>query len=291
MKSMTGYGKGEAENSQKRISIELKSVNNRYLEITSRIPKSFSYIDEVVRKYVQKNLKRGGVEIMFSYVTLAEGGKNLEIDYTLAEKYVAIAKEVEAKFAVSNDIGVSRLLQLPEVMTLVQAEDDKESILELVKEATVKAVEGLEKMRLVEGETVKEDFTKMLTKMEGILVEIIKRAPSVVEEYTAKLRKRITELCQDVAVDEARLANEVAHFADKCDINEEISRLQSHFKQFYATMESDDVHGRRLDFLSQEIHREINTMGSKANDLTLTNMVIELKNELEKIREQVRNVE
>ena len=291
MKSMTGYGKGEAQNDSKKVAIELKSVNNRYLEINSRLSKYFSFADEIVKKCVQEKIKRGTVEVLFSYEVMSGSGKVIAVDKGLAAEYIKAAKILSETTGIDSDFGINQLMKMPDVLSVTAPPENREELEELFKLATEKAIVNLENMREVEGESIKIDLKKLAGNIVSSLSEVKFRVPSIVIEYKEKLKKRIKELCEDVSVDETRFASEVAFFADRSDINEEISRLTSHVEQFFSALEDNESVGRRLDFISQEMNREINTMGSKANDLSLTKYVIEMKNELEKIKEQIRNVE
>lgn len=291
MKSMTGYGKGEAFDEHRKVAIELKSVNNRYLEINSRFPRALNFVEDAVKKQIQEVVKRGTVELIYTYELTGESDKSVRLDLPLAAEYLKAAKTVRDGLKLADDVTAMSLIRMPDVLTLTAAEGDREAIKKLFLEATKKAVEELDKMRRVEGVTVKSDFKKLIGNIVKALTAVVARAPKVVADYREKISKRVSELLESVPIDESRIAMEVAVFADKCDINEEISRLTSHIDQFLAALETDDPQGRRLDFVAQEMNREINTMGSKANDLTLTKLVIEMKNELEKIKEQIRNVE
>lgn len=291
MKSMTGYGKGEAFDEHRKVAIELKSVNNRYLEINSRFPRALNFVEDAVKKQIQEVVKRGTVELIYTYELTGESDKSVRLDLPLAAEYLKAAKTVRDGLKLADDVTAMSIIRMPDVLTLTAAEGDREAIKKLFLEATKKAVAELDKMRRVEGVTVKSDFKKLIGNIVKALTAVVARAPKVVADYREKISKRVSELLESVPIDESRIAMEVAVFADKCDINEEISRLTSHIDQFLAALETDDPQGRRLDFVAQEMNREINTMGSKANDLTLTKLVIEMKNELEKIKEQIRNVE
>ncbi|MCI8595694.1 MAG: YicC family protein [Clostridia bacterium] len=291
MKSMTGYGKGTSSRDGKTVTVELKAVNNRYLEINSRLGKSFAVCDEIIRKEVGKRIKRGSVDVYFSYENASGASAELKLDLALASEYVKAAKRLRDEFMLDGDFGATALLRSSDVVSLQPVKDDPELIKELTRAATVEAAEQLNAMRECEGASAKADLTRLTASIVAALELVIKRAPAVVEDYRNKLQQRMSEILKDVPVDEARLLNEVAFFADKCDINEEISRLSSHLNQFLSCLESDEPQGRKLDFLSQEMNREINTMGSKSNDMELTRLVVEMKNQLEKIKEQIRNVE
>ena len=259
MKSMTGYGKGVSSRDGKTVTVELKAVNNRYLEINSRLGKSYALCDEVIRKEISKRIKRGSIDVFLGFENSLGASSELKLDIALAAEYVKAAKKLRDEFMLDEDLGVTALLRMPEVSALQPVKDEPELIKELTAAATAEAVENLDTMRETEGEGIKSDLTKLVSSIVVALEKAIKRAPLVV--------------------------------ADKADINEEISRLSSHIKQFLACLESDEPQGRKLDFLSQEMNREINTMGSKSNDMELTKLVVEMKNQLEKIKEQIRNVE
>lgn len=291
MNSMTGYGKFVVTEQDRQVTVEMKSVNNRYLEINCRIPKALSAVEDAVKRTVKKYLRRGSVDVFFSYENNSAQGKKLTVDEVLASAYVDAAKRLALEYDIENSFTVTDLLRTNDVVK-IDAEDDDEGLLkELVEKCAEGAVKELNRMRGVEGATIRDDLSKLIENIDSALTKAEKRAPMVVEDYSVRLRARIEELLNGVPTDEARLINEVAFFADKADVNEEISRLHSHIAQFRAALDSSDPQGRNLDFLSQEIGREINTMGSKSNDTELTNLVIYMKNELEKIKEQIRNVE
>ncbi len=291
MKSMTGYGKGEASNESRKVTIEIKSVNNRFLDINTRFPKSLSYVEDTVKKQIQEVVKRGTLDVYYTYEVTGDTDKVVEADIPLAGEYLAAMRTVKDELGLPDDITAMSVLRMPDVLTVTAAEDDREEIKALFEKAAKEAVASLDAMRVIEGRSAKTDLAKLVGNIITSLKSVITRAPLVVVDYRDKLSKRIAELLDQPAVDETRIATEVAVFADKCDINEEISRLTSHIDQFTKALESGEPQGRRLDFLSQEMNREINTMGSKANDLELSKLVIEMKNELEKIKEQIRNVE
>lgn len=291
MNSMTGYGKFVVTEQDRQVTVEMKSVNNRYLEINCRIPKALSSVEDAVKRTVKKYLRRGSVDVFFSYENNSAQGKKLTVDEVLASAYVDAAKRLALEYDIENSFTVTDLLRTNDVVK-IDAEDDDEGLLkELVEKCAEGAVKELNRMRGVEGTTIRDDLNKLIGNIDSALTKAEKRAPMVVEDYSVRLKARIEELLNGVPTDEARLMNEVAFFADKADVNEEISRLHSHIAQFRAALDSSDPQGRNLDFLSQEIGREINTMGSKSNDTELTNLVIYMKNELEKIKEQIRNVE
>lgn len=289
MKSMTGYGKGVAQRENKTLTVELKSVNNRFLEINARLPKFLVAGDEIIRKQIGSVIKRGTVDFFFDYKDLG-GEKTISVDGELAKLYVEAAKNLGKELGVRDELTAFELLRFNDVVTLT-ADINTDLLLEMLLEATTMAVAALDEMRGKEGESVKQDFVKIIGNIQNHLDAVIVREPLVVAEHREKLKKRISDYLGEIELDQAKLINEVAFFADKADINEEISRLQSHIDQFTKLLDSPGELGRKLDFLVQEMNREVNTMGSKSNDIELTSHVVAMKNEIEKIKEQVRNVE
>lgn len=291
MKSMTGYGKGVATRGDRTVSVELKSVNNRFLEIACRLPKSLMYIDDTIHKCIKSVVSRGSVDVYFTYENFSDTSKKVSVDRALASEYVNAAKTLRAEFRLEDDYNVSALMRTPDVVTVSVPEDDREEVVALAKLAAMDALVALETMRKTEGDGIRKDLTVLVGNLKACLELVKKRAPSVVTDYKNGLYARVKELMDGYEPDEAKIINEVAFFADKADINEEISRLDSHINQFVAICAENAPQGRRLDFLSQEMVREVNTMGSKSNDITLTGYVVAMKNEVEKIKEQIRNVE
>ena len=281
MKSMTGYGKFSAQSDGRELSVEIKSVNNRYLEINPRLPKALSSQEDLVRKIVKSRLSRGTVDVYFNYADSAPSDKAVKVDEALVAGYVTAARELSEKFGIENDFSVSDAMRIPEAVKTEIVDVDEAILSKLVDRALTGACDKLCAFREKEGAGIKKDLSVLADNIETELNKVIERAPEVVTDYKAKLYERVKALLDGVDVDETKLLNEVAFFADKADINEEISRLSSHIAQFRD----------ELDFLSQEMNREINTMGSKANDSRLTDCVLKMKNELEKIKEQIRNVE
>jgi len=291
MKSMTGYGKGFASASGREVTVELKSVNNRYLEVNSRLPKALSMCEESLRKAIGQYIKRGAVDVYFTYENKNEDEKVVTADFGLISEYVSVAKQIEQRFGIKNDITAGSAMKFPEAIKVEVNKDKPEIIAEIIYKATLEAAKALDDMRAVEGKTIFADLSDIVKKIKTHLAAVVQRVPVMMDEYREKLKARISEYLKEVELDEARLVNEVAFFADKADINEEIQRLNSHITQFEACCESGEPVGRKLDFISQEMNREMNTMGSKSNDVTITNAVVAMKNELEKIKEQIRNVE
>lgn len=291
MKSMTGYGKGVAVKDNRTFTVELKAVNNRYLDIGCKLPKPLAFVEETLRNGVKAVVRRGSVDVYVNYENKSETDKRIDVDYALASELIKTSKLLRTQYCLEDDFQVTALMRSADVLKITAGEDDEAQVKALAKQAVEEAVKNLDAMRLTEGATVKADLKMLTENIIGYLEKVVKRAPIVVKEYREKLKARMKEILDGVEVDETRLLNETAFFADKADINEEISRLTSHINQFLRCLESDEPQGRKMDFLSQEMNREINTMGSKSNDTELTECVVAMKNELEKIKEQIRNAE
>lgn len=291
MLSMTGYGKGISEDKSRTVTVEIKSVNNRYLDISSRVPKGMAFADDIIRRVIRANAERGSFDVFYQYVNRSDSAKKVYADLPLAKEYYAASKKFSTEFVMENDVSVLALMRFPEVLTVVSDEDDEEVIASLTEKSALLAMQKLNEMRSAEGKGIEKDLKRLIDNTLCELQKAVLRAPEVVNDYRDKLNKRMTEVLGGVKVDENLLINEVAFFSDKADINEEISRLKSHIDQFLKAFNERGAIGRKLDFLTQEMVREINTMGSKSNDLTLTGCVVAMKNEVEKIKEQIRNVE
>ena len=290
MYSMTGYGKGAYADENAEVSCEIKTVNNRYLDLAMKMPRQFLAYESELKEIVKEKITRGHAEIGISYKDKREKSASFEVNLALAKAYAKAAQEVKnAVPEAENDLTVTSILRLPEVLTPAESEEDEHAIF-AVKEALKAALENLNAMREKEGEKLKADMLSRVETIETLVEEIAKRAPLVAEEYKKKLKARIEEALNGAAYDETRLLTEVAVFTDKCNIDEELTRLRSHIAQFRAICE-EKVVGRKLDFLVQEFNREANTSCSKSNDSSLTKTGLALKNEIEKVREQVQNVE
>ncbi|AOT68423.1 YicC/YloC family endoribonuclease [Geosporobacter ferrireducens] len=292
IRSMTGFGRGEARDDARQFIVEMKSVNHRYNDIVVRMPKRLSYLEEKVKDLIKDEIKRGRVELYISLEDIGEGNTDISLNSPLAEKYLTCLKGLRDQFQVTDDISVSLLARFPDIIKIETAEEDEDQLWLCLKEASQKALQCLMDMRRDEGKKLAEDIGNRCTYISGIIEIIEKRAPQVVLEYKEKLRERVNELLEDSAqIDETRLSTEVVIYADKSSITEEIVRLNSHIYQLRKTLTEKQAVGRKLDFLIQEMNREVNTIGSKSNDLEIVNHVVELKSELEKIREQVQNIE
>lgn len=291
MYSMTGYGKGVASRDGRTLTVELKSVNHRFLDVSMRLPRSLSFLEDTFRSELAAGLSRGHVDVYLNYSNTREDAKSIRINGAFISAYVAAAREANEQVGLRDDLTLSSCLRLPDVVEITEGDEDTAAVTELAREAVRDAILGLRQMRLLEGERLKQDFSARAETILSLTEEIAKRAPSVVEEYREKLNARIEQLLGAVEVDRARLATEVALFADRAAIDEEIVRLRSHVAQMQLLLSSEEPVGRKLDFVVQEMNREFNTIGSKANDATLTNLVLSGKAEVEKFREQVQNIE
>lgn len=288
MFSMTGYGKGAGVFDGRELTIELKSVNHRFLDLTVKLPRTLLYAEDAIRKVLQSKLSRGHVDVYVTLVDKREGATSISVDNALISEYATLSKKIADDFGVDNDFSSTFALRIPDV--IVTDVKDQEGLTPFITECTEKAVEGLMKMRASEGEALKRDLVERVKLMRDMLDVVKDRAPMVAEDYRVRLTDKISELLGS-DFDEARILQEVAIFTDKANIDEEITRLTAHFDRFDEYMVDPAPVGRRLDFLVQEMNREINTMGSKSNDITITEKVLALKNELEKVREQVQNLE
>ena len=292
MKSMTGYGKATVTRDNRELTIELKSVNHRFLDISTKIPRAFIAHEDVIRNGLSKGLSRGHIDVFLNYTLVGDTDKTVQVDMALAKGYVESAKQLKDAFPdLHLDFNINALMRSNEVLTLKQTEEDSEVLREMVAEAIDKAVASLNAMREIEGNALRADLLGKMDKVEQLLSQVKKYAPQVAEQYREKLRLRVAEALSGVDIDESKLANEVCFFADKSCIDEEITRLGSHIQRAREILNSEQSVGRKLDFLVQEFNRETNTICSKSSFLELTNVALEMKNEIEKIREQVQNLE
>ncbi len=289
--SMTGFGRANVLIDGREMTVELKSVNHRYLDLGFRMPRHVSFLEDEIRRRLTERLTRGHVDVFVTYRNSRTDARTAVFDPALLEAYLAAAAACAEKYGLRNDLTVSSALRLPDVMDVVEAEENREAVVALLNEALDKACDELIGMRRVEGERLCADLISRLDSLLAIRGKIAERAPLVVEEYRIKLNDRIAALLENTEVDQARLAMEVALFADKTNIDEELVRLQSHVAAARELLENGSAVGRKMDFIVQEMNREFNTIGSKANDKEITSLVIEGKAEIEKIREQVQNLE
>lgn len=291
IKSMTGFGRGENSQDGMEFTVEIKTVNHRYSDIFVRMPRQIGFLEDKVRDLVGKAISRGKIDVYITYFNYSDDSKLVTMDEGLAKTYISATESLRDKFYLKDDITVSLIARYPDVLKVEQAKDDEDLLWAMLKVATEKALDALIIMRQTEGEGLKNVLLDRADYVESIVAEIAKRAPEIPKEYKLKLTARIKDLLDQQPLDENRLATEVAVFADRCSIDEELVRLASHIGQLREALSMDQPVGRKLDFLVQEMNREINTIGSKANDLSITKNVVEIKSEIEKIREQIQNIE
>ena len=288
---MTGYGRGEAANADYRLIIEIKAVNHRFLELSVRLPKQLNPLEDTVKKAIQGRLNRGKVDVFISLEEAESKQNALKVDTDLAIVYHKALVQVADCCQISPTVDARTVALFPGVVSLEKEEADLEALLPVLEDALNQALAALLAMREAEGASLQADLLSRNRNIAALVDAVRTAAPDVVATYAKKLRQRMEELLGEVVLDEARLANEVAFFADKSDISEELARMESHLRQFEGALGAGESIGRKLEFILQEMNREINTIGSKANDLFLSQQVIEAKSELEKMREQVQNVE
>ena len=293
VKSMTGFGRGEYNDGKRNMITEIKSVNHRYSDISVRMPRRYQFAEDAVRSTVKQHISRGKIDVQISVEYIAESDIKVELNKPLAEQYIQNFKVLKDEYGVQGEVTLELLSGMPEVLKQSSDVEDEDEIRQSIIKATDAAAENLEKMRAVEGEKLAEDLLERADLIKAMVGEIEVKAADLPGIYKEKLRARIDELLDGASVvPEDRLAQEVAIFADHADITEEITRLRSHMDQMKSIInESKGADGKKLDFLVQEMNREANTIGSKANDLGITEVMLRIKSEVEKIREQVQNIE
>ena len=290
IKSMTGYGKANISKNLREYQVEVKSVNHRYLDVSVKMPRSLSYLEEEIKKAVSAKVTRGKVDVFITFNNNSLEGREIKINTEIARMYIKELRDLAESEGIVADIPVTEISKLPDVLTIQNNQDD-ETIKNELLEVTNKAIENLVGMRQVEGEKIAQDLLARIQEIEEKVKKISSLSTGLIDEYVVKLNTRIKELLQDQEIDEARLAQEVVIYADKCSIEEEVTRLNSHIYQFRELLNTNEAVGKKLDFMIQEMNRETNTIGSKANNLEITNEVINMKTQLENIREQVQNIE
>ena len=290
IKSMTGYGKGSLSENLRNYQIEIKTVNHRYLDISVKMPRALSYLEEEVKKIISEKIKRGKIEVFITFENNSTEGKEIKINTEIAKIYIDELKKLADQENISSNIEVTEISKYPDVLSIQNTQDDEQIKEELLK-ATNLAVEKLVEMRQIEGNKLAEDIMKRIQYIKQKIEKISTLSTGLIEEYVVKLETRIKEILKNQEIDESRLAQEVVIYADKCSIEEEVTRLKSHISQFEKLLYSEEAIGKKLDFIIQEMNRETNTIGSKANNLEITNGVIDIKTEIENIREQVQNIE
>ena len=291
LKSMTGFGRCENITDEYRISVEMKAVNHRYLDLSIKMPKKFNYFEASIRTLLKKYIQRGKVDLFINYEDYTQGNMCLKYNRALAAEYMDYFNKMAEEFSIQNDVKVSTLAKFPEVFSMEQAPDDEEHLWGILSAALEDAAVRFVQSREVEGEHLKNDLLGKLDYMTGLVDYIEGRSPQILTEYRAKLEAKVQELLNGTAMDEGRIAAEVVIFADKICTDEETVRLRSHIEATRKELTAGGSVGRKLDFIAQEMNREANTILSKANDLEVSDCAIALKTEIEKVREQIQNIE
>ena len=291
LKSMTGYGRSECIIGTKKITAELKSVNHRFSDYNIKVPRQYGFLEDRARQPVSESVARGKIDVYISLECCGEADKTVTVNKEVAGNYVEILRDLCETFSLKDDIAVSTIASFGDIFRAEPKRDDEEEIWAGVKEVLSDAVEAFIAMRAREGERIEKDLRARIEYMKSLAEEIDERSPMAVEEYKNKLYAKIKEVLDEREPDDARILTEVAIFADKVAVNEETVRLASHYEEFFAILDADEPAGRKLDFLIQEINREVNTIGSKASDIEIAKLVVTLKGEIEKLREQIQNIE
>lgn len=290
IKSMTGFGRSKLEKEDRSYNIEIKSVNHKYSDITIKMPRTISYLEEKIKKEIATNISRGKVDVFITFDNNSVKGKNIKINNELANIYIKELKQLAEQAGIKSDIQVTEISKFPDVLTIQNVEDE-DTIWKELLECLNKAIDNFILMREEEGIKISEDLEKRIEEVSNKVEEICTYSTGLVEEYVVKLEARIKEILKTDVIDKDRLAQEIVIYSDKCSIEEELTRLRSHIFQFKSLIKDNNPVGKKIDFLMQEMNRETNTIGSKANSLEITNLVIDIKTKLEDIREQIQNIE
>ncbi len=291
IKSMTGFGRCEVQESERKITVEMKSVNHRYLDMNVKMPKKLNFFEAAIRNELKNYIQRGKVDIFITYEDFTETNVCVKYNKELAAEYMAHLKQMAEDFALDNDVRVSCLSRYPEVLTMEEQTIDEETLWKLLQKAIVGAAESFVETRIKEGENLRDDLIEKLNGMLSHVEFITERSPQIISEYRQKLEDKVRDLLEDTKVDENRLLMEVTIFAERVCVDEELVRLKSHIETTKETLINGGSIGRKLDFIAQEMNREANTILSKSNDLEISARAIELKTEIEKVREQIQNIE
>jgi len=291
MKSMTGYGRAMSEFSDIVITVEMKSVNNRYLDVNIKCPRGYAFIEDPMKKLLQKHLSRGKVDVFVTLDMSAAGNVSISLNKPLLDAYLSIFSTLETEYSMRNSLSVTDIMRLPDVLVMTKTEADEALFLQAVLDTLLQAIAAYNTMRTEEGAAMQADISSRIATLESQLSAVEAYAPQTVIDYQAKLSARMSEILSGVPLDEQRILTEAAFFADKVSVAEEVVRLRSHFSQFLQMLADKQPVGRKLDFLVQELNREVNTIGSKCTDMAITKTVVDMKAEIEKIREQIQNIE
>ncbi len=291
MKSMTGFGRGNYENEARQYIVEIKSVNNRYSDINIKMPRNLSYLEETIKKRILNVISRGKIDVFITFNNNSDKGKNININTGIAKQYISELKKLSKEETIIDNINIMDVARLPDVLNISVDEEAEEIIKDEVLKALDIALDNFIQARTIEAEKIKIDLENRIQLVSNNVEKICELSTGLVEEYIVKLETRIKELLKTNVVDESRLAQEIVIYSDKCSVQEEITRLKSHISQFLNLINVDGAIGKKIDFLIQEMNRETNTIGSKANNLEITNLVVDTKTEIENIREQIQNIE
>ncbi len=291
IRSMTGFGRGVFVREGREYLVEIKTVNHRYMDISIRLPRAYNYLEGKIRESLSRRIVRGKVDVSVWIDDFGTTGRTVLLDEGLADLYVDSLKKIRQRYDINEEISLSLLCRFPEVLRVKKEEEDEDTVWNELQVALTEAADSLITMREEEGTQLKSDLLDKTVVLDELVSGVEARASSIVLDYRTRLQNRIKDLLADTKIDEGRLEIEVALFADRCSVEEEVIRLRSHTEQFRQILSSSQVVGRKLDFVIQEMNREINTIGSKANNLEITKMVVEAKSEIEKMREQVQNIE
>ena len=291
LRSMTGFGRSKYENEGREYLVGIKSVNNRYSDISIKLPRNISFLEEKVKTVISNAISRGKIDVFINFTNYSEKGKKIKINTELAKQYIEELKKLQTETEIIDNIGIMEICKMPEVLNLKIEEDDENVLWQELQECLNNAITGFLLMKENEGNKIKEDLEKRIEDIREKIEKISEVSTGLVEEYVVKLEKRVNELLKTTVVDETRLAQEIVIYSDKCSVEEELTRLRSHIAQFLNLLNETNPIGKKLDFLIQEMNRETNTIGSKANSLEITNLVVDIKTEIENIREQVQNIE
>ena len=291
IKSMTGYGRQEEMVGGRHIQVEIKSVNHRYFELTTRISRGYGFLEDKIKNYIQNYISRGKVDVFISVESTEDKDVQISVNHSVAAGYVSALRELCNEYGLEDDISASTLSKFSDIFAIYHKPEDEDAVWADVKEVTDKAITSFLHMRITEGQKMKEDVAARANHVLELVEQVERRSPETVEAYRKHLYSRLQEVLQDKAVDEQRILTEAAVFADKVAVDEETVRLRSHIAQFPTMLESVEAVGRKLDFLVQEMNREANTIGSKCSDTQIAYVVVDIKAEIEKIREQIQNIE
>ena len=291
IKSMTGYGRGESVWNGHAITAEIRSVNNRYLDCGVKLPRMYNFAEDAVKAAVQQRVSRGKVEVYLSVGPSETGGVSISVNRPVADGYYSALRELADAYSLADDISVSLLSRFPDVFLVERTEEDRDEAVAGLLEALGKALDEFDAMREREGAKLAEDVRNRAETIKQLTAQVEERAPGIVADYRAKLTAKLQEILGNTQIDESRILTEAAIYADKVAVDEETVRLRSHIRQYRDILEKNEPVGRKLDFLTQELNRETNTIGSKAQELAITRMVVDMKAEIEKIREQIQNIE